>query len=147
LACCQHFLASQRDRDRAQKRGGGQTVVSLDLRDADRRYHLEPAHDLTPEKLFERRWALTLLEQTLDQLGREYQEEGKGELYARLRDVLVGGPDPAPYARIGQALGMTEGAVKKAAERLRRRYREILREQIAQTVEHLDQVEDEIRSL
>jgi RNA polymerase sigma-70 factor (ECF subfamily) len=146
LACCKHFLANQHDADRAQKRGGGRALFSLDLQ-AGQRYDLEPARDLSPEKLFERRWALTLLEQVLEQLGREYRQDGKGELYDRLRNVLVGDPDAAPYASIGETLGMTEAAVKKAAERLRRRYRDILREQIAQTVETPEQIDDEIRAL
>jgi RNA polymerase sigma-70 factor (ECF subfamily) len=147
LACCKHFLANQHDADRAQKRGGGQAPVSLDLHEAGQRYDLEPAGGLSPEKLFERRWALTLLEQVLEQLGLEYHQDGKGELYDRLRNVLVGNPDAAPYAEIGAALGMNEAAVKKAAERLRRRYRDILREQIAQTVETPEQIDDEIRAL
>src|SRR5262249_47503652 len=90
LACCRHFLSNQRDHDRAEKRGGGRPPVSLDLRGADERYLREPAHGLTAERLFERRWALTLLEQTLERLGAEYRAEGKGALYERLQAALVG---------------------------------------------------------
>jgi RNA polymerase sigma-70 factor (ECF subfamily) len=147
LACCKHFLANQRDRARAQKRGGGRRVLSLDFGSAAERYRLEPADTLTPEKLFDRRWALTLLNSVLDQLGREFQDSGKGSLFERLKPALVGATDALSFARIGEELNMTESAVKKAAQRLRQRYRAMLREQIAATVDQPDDVEGEIRSL
>jgi DNA-directed RNA polymerase specialized sigma24 family protein len=147
LAACTHFLANERDRDRARKRGGGRPMVSIDAPAAEGRYRREPAHGITPERLFERRWALTLLDGVLEGLGREYREAGKGDLYDRLRFVLLGDRGAVPYVEVADALGMTEVAVKKAAERLRLRYRAALRERIAETVEDAGQVEDEIRAL
>src|SRR5262249_3754931 len=111
------------------------------------RYLAEPAHDVTPERLFERRWALTLLDRALDQVGREFHRGGEGVLYDRLKGVLTGAEEAAPYARLGAVLGMTEAAVKKAAQRFRRRFREVLREVVAETVEEPGQVDEEIRAL
>jgi RNA polymerase sigma factor (sigma-70 family) len=147
LACCKHFLSNQRDRERARKRGQGRTPLSLDFCLANDRYQQEPAHSLTPERLFERRWALTLLEQVLEQLRQEYHAEGKAALYDHLKSALVCGPEALSYAAIGEELGMSEGAVKKAAQRLRQRYRDLLRQHIAATVEGPEQVEAEIRTL
>jgi RNA polymerase sigma factor (sigma-70 family) len=147
LAACKHFLANEHDREVARKRGGGRSLISIDRRDAEGRYRAEPSHDLTAERLYERRWALTLLGQVLDRLGQEFHRSGKGALYDLLKVILTGAEGTASYVQIGAALGMTEGAVKKAAQRLRRRYREILRERIAETVEDPGQVEDEIRTL
>jgi RNA polymerase sigma factor (sigma-70 family) len=147
LAACKNFLANEHDRENALKRGGGRNLVSIDLRDAEGRYLAEPSHDLTPERLFERRWALTILEKSLDQLERESRQSGKASLYERLKSILTGAEDSLSYAEVGQALGMTEAAVKKAAQRLRQRYREILRERIAGTIDDPGQVEDEIRTL
>jgi RNA polymerase sigma-70 factor (ECF subfamily) len=147
LACCQHFLANQRDRARALKRGGGQTLLPLDFDTAEQRYLREPAHALTAEKLFERRWALALLEQTLNQLGEEYQCAGKQPLYDELKSHLIGGRDTLSHAEVAERLGMSEAAVKKAAQRLRQRYRAVVREQILATVQGPEQLEDEIRDL
>jgi RNA polymerase sigma-70 factor (ECF subfamily) len=147
LACCKHFLANERDRTGARKRGGACSILSLDFQSAANRYRHEPADTLTPEKLFERRWALTLLDQALAQLGREFAQSDKSELFERLKGTLVGGPDQPSHAEIGAALGMTEAAVKKAAQRLRERYRSILRELIAATVDNSREIDDEIRTL
>jgi RNA polymerase sigma-70 factor (ECF subfamily) len=147
LACCRHFLANQRDRQRAQKRGGGCRTLSMDFRSAGERYLLERADHLTAEKLFERRWALTLLEQTLEQLQREYAQSDKGALFERLKAVLLQTDGAASYAEVGRAVGMSEGAIKKAAQRLRQRFRAVLREQVAATVASPEQVDDEIRDL
>jgi RNA polymerase sigma-70 factor (ECF subfamily) len=147
LAACSHFLANQRDWADARKRGGGRPLVSIDVRDAEDRYRAEPAHDLTAERLFERRWALTLLEDVLDRLGFEFHRAGKGAFYDRLKVILVGAEEAISLSQVGRELGMTEAAVKKAAQRLRERYRELLRERIATTVEDPGQVEDEIREL
>ena len=147
LACCKHFLSNQRDRDQARKRGGGGQTLSLDFRTATDRYRQEPAHSLTPERLFERRWALTLLDLVLEQLRQEHHQGGKAALYEHLKSALVGGPEALSYAAIGGELGMSEGAVKKAAQRLRQRYRDLLRQHIAATVEGPEQVEAEIRTL
>src|SRR5262245_43389420 len=105
LACCRHFLANERDRERAQKRGGGRPALSLDFATAEERYLREPAHDVTAERLFERRWALTLLEQTLGQLEAEYLQGGKQALYEQLHGTLIGDVS-TPYTQIGAVLGM-----------------------------------------
>jgi RNA polymerase sigma-70 factor (ECF subfamily) len=147
LAACKHFLANEHDRETAQKRGGGRCPISIDRRDAEGRYVAEPAHDLTPERLFERRWALALLEQSLDQLGGEFHRTGKGALYDRLKFVLTGAEDVVSYADVGRSLGMNEAAVKKAAQRLRERFREVIRGRIVETVADPSVVDDEIRSL
>jgi RNA polymerase sigma-70 factor (ECF subfamily) len=147
LAAGTHFLANQRDRAAARKRGGGRPPVSIDVRDAEGRYVTEPVHGLTAERLFERRWALTLLDGALERLGGEFRRAGKGPLYERLKGTLVGAKRALAYAQVGQELAMSEAAVKKAAQRLRARYREILRERIAETVGGPEQVEDEIRAL
>lgn len=147
LASFKHFLANEWDRSRAQKRGGGRTVVSLNLHDAESRYRLEPWHDLTPERLFERRWALTVLDQVLARLQAEHLTESKQAVFDRLKLFLTGGHTSGSYAEAGVELGMTEGAVKTAVHRLRRRYREMLRDEIAQTVAGPEEVDEEIRYL
>jgi len=147
LACCNHFLANQFDRDKAQKRGGHRVIHSLEFRTAENRYLHEPADSATPERLFERRWALTLLEAALDQLRREFVDAGKEQLYDWLKASITGDADALPFASIATTLGMSEDAVKKAAQRLRQRYAEALREQIAATLDTRESIEDEIRSL
>ncbi len=146
LAALKHFLADEWDRAHAQKRGGSKTVISFDSLDAETRYRLEPAGDLTPEKLFEKQWALSLLEHVLSRLHGELVGEGKSALFEALKDTLTG-VGATTYATIGAGLGMTEGAVKVAAHRMRRRYRALLREEIAQTVSSSDEIGDEIRYL
>lgn len=147
LACCDHFLANHRRQARALKRGGGQYVLSLDLESGRERYDREPADTLPAEKLFDRRWALTLLEQGLDRLAKEYRDQGKGALYDQLKGHLIGDPGAGGYAAVAGRLGMTDAAVKKAAQRLRERCRAVLREHILATVAGPGQVEDEVREL
>src|SRR5262249_50175576 len=147
LAACKHFLANERDRARAQKRGGGRPPVPLDLHDAESRYRPEPAHTLTAEKLFDRRWALALLDQVLARLGDEHAARGKATLFDALRPHLVGDAAKVPYARAAEGLHMTETAVKVAVHRLRQRFSELLREEIARTLDDPGQVGEEIREL
>jgi RNA polymerase sigma-70 factor (ECF subfamily) len=147
LACCKHFLANERDRRNTLKRGGGRAPISIDTHDAERRYLDEPIEAHTPESLFERRWALTLLDHALERLHAEYAAKGNADLYERLRTTLAGEPGAETYARIGEQFGMAEEAVKKAAQRLRARYRDVLREQIASTVNTPEEVEDELLGL
>jgi RNA polymerase sigma-70 factor (ECF subfamily) len=147
LAACRNYLADRREHDAAQKRGGGQTCLAIDAADAEGRYQAEPAEVLTPERVYERAWALALLERVLGGLRREYEEEGKGPLFARLEPTLVGGPEAEPYAAIALALGTTEGSVQVNAHRLRRRYRDRVRAEIAATVDDPAEVDDEIRDL
>jgi RNA polymerase sigma factor (sigma-70 family) len=147
MAACSHVLANQRDRERAWKRGGGRAPISIDRPDAEGRYALEPSHELTPERLFERRWALILLERALGRLGEEMAEAGKSELFARLRPTLAGGGEAVSHGDVARALGLGEGAVKMAALRLRRRYREVLRDEVAGTLSDPAEVEDEILAM
>jgi RNA polymerase sigma factor (sigma-70 family) len=147
LARCKNFLSRQRDHDRALKRGGGQEVQSIDLRNAEGRYMSEPAHELTPEDLFDRRWTLALLERVFDLLRIEYQCLGNLALFEALKSQLAGGSNAPSHAELAKALGMTEGSVQVAAHRMRARYREALRSQIAATVRDPSEVDDEIRAL
>ena len=147
LAALEHFLANQWRDARAQKRGGGQTLLSLDDAAAETRYHLEPVDCDTPEKIYERRWALTLLEQTLSRLREECRATDKTQLFDELKGVLSGEESERTYAEIAARLGMTEGAVKAAVHRLRQRYGTLLREEIAQTVASPEEIDEEIRHL
>lgn len=145
LAACQHFLANQYDFAIAQKRGGGETLLSLNFDNADGRYGVEPADGHTAEQEFERRWALALLEQALAGLRAEYADAGKETLFERLKGTLTG--ESPPLADVAAELGLSEGAVKVAAHRLRQRYRERLRSAIAETVDSPDEIDGEIRAL
>jgi len=148
LASMRHFLANEWDRAKAAKRGGGRTQLALDFHSAEERYSLEPAHHLTAERLFERRYALTLLQQVLDRLREEYIQSGRRDLVEKLKPCLTSATDAnAGYAEAARELDMTEGPVKVAAHRLRRRYRELLREAIGQTVATDAEIDDEVREL
>jgi RNA polymerase sigma-70 factor (ECF subfamily) len=147
LAALKHFLANELDRMRTQKRGGGRRVLSLDSENAETRYGLQPAHQLTPEKLFERSWALTVLNRTMTRLQSESAGSGKRKLFESLKVYLTAEKGSAPYRDVAAELDMTEGAVKVAVHRLRSRYRELLREEIAQTVAAEGQIDEEIRDL
>lgn len=146
LASLKHFLSNQRDRDRAQKRGGGQVPLSLDFSSAETQVGFQPVDHQTPDKAFEKQWALTLLEQTLARMRQEYSERGKAELFNHLKSVLTGDAGPG-YASLAVELNLSEAAVKMAAHRLKQRYREVLRTQIAETVAHESEVEDELRQV
>ena len=143
----ENFLANQWDRSQAVKHGGGRAIVSLDALGAESRYRLEPAHNLTPEKLFERQWALTVLERVLARLQEELGADGKSALFEGLKPFLTGGRPAASYAEAAVELKMTEGAIKVAVHRLRRRYRQLLKEEIAHTVASPEEIDDEIRYL
>ena len=154
LASRKHFLANEWDKARAQKRGGSARVGrvgypphALDAQAAERRYALEPAHELSADRIFERRWALTLLDKVLKRLRREYADAGKAVLFDQLKETLAGERSSIPYAELARRLGMTAGAVKVAVHRLRQHYREHLRAEIANTVATPGEVEDELRHL
>jgi RNA polymerase sigma-70 factor (ECF subfamily) len=147
LTAFQRFLANERDRARAQKRGGGRPVLSLDFQAGESQFQREPADPATPETLFERRWALTLLEQTLGRLRQEFASAGKEKLFATLKGTLTGDDSGVPYAQLAAQLDVSEQAVKVAVHRLRRRYAELLRAEITQTVADPREVEDELRDL
>jgi RNA polymerase sigma factor (sigma-70 family) len=147
LASLKNFLADEWDRARAQKRGGNKKVLPLEIADAETRYSREPADDLSPEKLFEKSWALTVLKQAMAQLKAEFVAANKQQLFAHLKAYLTAEPGSASYRQVAATLDMTEGAVKVAVHRLRQRYRELVRQQIAQTVATAEQVDEEIRDL
>ena len=147
LSAMNHFLANEWDKARAQKRGGGARPLPLEVETAETRYVREPADRVTPEQHFERRWALTLLETVTSRLGAEFEQAGKAELFAALSPCLVGDRTAQPYEELAKKLALSEGAVKSAVHRLRQRYRELLRDEIAGTVAAPGDVEDELRHL
>jgi RNA polymerase sigma-70 factor (ECF subfamily) len=147
MAACANHIADCRDRDRALRRGGGRAPISIDRVEAESRYGAEPAHELTPERLLERRWALDVLDRAIGRLEAELATAGKAELFAHLLPSLSGGRGPVPLATTADTLGMTEAAVKVAASRMRRRYGVILREEIARTVADAAELEAEIAAL
>jgi RNA polymerase sigma-70 factor (ECF subfamily) len=147
LAALKHFLADEWDKARAQKRGGGQPLISLDDTTCEDRYRLEPAEAMDAEKLFERRWALTLLEQARGRVREEYVKAGKAELYDGLKSFESGDQNAPSYAQVAGELGLTESAVKSAVFRMRQRYRELVREEVANTVDSPAEVDAEIRYL
>jgi RNA polymerase sigma-70 factor (ECF subfamily) len=147
ITSLQHFVSNRRVYDSAQKRGGAARTLDLDFGDAEAAYHREPSTDVTPEKLFEREWAMGLLDLVLSRLAREYADAGKSELFNHLRPLLTGGGAPATHATIAASLGTSPDAIKMAASRMRGRYRELLRQTIADTVASPEEVDDEIRHL
>jgi RNA polymerase sigma factor (sigma-70 family) len=144
---CGRFVAAERDRANTQKRGGGRTVFSIDASDAEGRYTRETADELTAERIFDRSWALTLLGRVFDQLEREYADAGRLTTFEALKGAMAGEAGAESYVTIAARLGTTEGAVRVAVHRLRRRYGLLLRQEIAATVDDTDQVDDEIRAL
>jgi RNA polymerase sigma-70 factor (ECF subfamily) len=147
LASFRNFIADERQRAQAHKRGGPQPPISIDLHAAEHRYVLEPAHSKTPEKIFERRWAMTVLERTLERLRGEHLAAGRERIFERLADHLVGDRGAAPYAEAARELGLNEVSVRVAVHRMRKRYRTILLDEIAQTVDSEDELESELRQL
>jgi RNA polymerase sigma-70 factor (ECF subfamily) len=147
LSSMDHFLANELDRARAKKRGGGRIPISLDLAAGESRVSLQPATELTPERLYERQWALTLLEVVVQRLETEYKAAGKAEHFDLLKDALSGSRDRLSYAQIAAELDMTVQAARQAAHRLRKRYRTMLREEVARTVADPGDVDEELASL
>lgn len=147
ISSLKHFLSHEWDKAKAQKRGGSATIISIDEEEGENRYKLEPQDNVTADILYDRRWALTLLEQVLTRLKKEYEESGKSKLFKEIEPALTGTEKLAAYNEIGKKLGMSEGAVKVAVHRLRQRYGELLREEIANTVSTPEEVEEELRNL
>ncbi len=147
LSAMNHFLSDEWDKARAQKRGGGVAPLPLQFDTAETRFSHEPADHVTPEQHFERRWALALLDEVLCRLRSEYEQEGRRELFATLHPCLVGDATAQPYADLAEKLGVTEGTVKAAVHRLRQRYRQLLRNEIAQTVAEPGEVDEELHHL
>ncbi len=147
LAALKHFLANEWDRANRQKRGGGATVLSLNWQSGDSRYQIDPADNLSPDKLYDRAWAVTLLERVITRLREESIADGKAKLFEQLKPFLMTGKSAIPYAEAAASLDLTEGAVRVAVHRLRQRYRELLRQEISQTLSNSAQVEEELRAL
>jgi RNA polymerase sigma-70 factor (ECF subfamily) len=150
LASMNHFLVDQWRKQSASKRGGNQTVLSINWIAADERFDLEQAlhaTPATPDRIFDREWALALLDQVLERLEAEHKAEGKLERFALLKESLQGVRESEPYAELAEKLGMTESAVKVTVHRLRKRYRTLIRAEIANTLENPEEVEEEIRHL
>jgi RNA polymerase sigma-70 factor (ECF subfamily) len=145
LTSLKFFVADEEDRDRAQKRGGG-ALVALEFSSGEERYAREPAHDETPERIFERRWALSVLDRVMEKLRNEFLQHGRPEHFERLKMSLLGQSD-APYAGLAREMKTSEGALKVAIHRLRKRYRELFRQEIADTVADPAEVESELRYL
>jgi len=145
LSSVKNFLANERDREHAIKRGGGRVPISLDVQAAERTYTIEAVDDVTPDHLYVRRWAFTVLGAALARLGHRYERGGRGELFGRLKPFLTG--DEPPYAELAATLELSEGALRVAVHRMRRHFSAALRETIAETVERPDDVDDELRFL
>jgi RNA polymerase sigma factor (sigma-70 family) len=147
IVALKRFLANEWDRVRAQKRGGGQPLLSLDAEVAEERYRVEPVEGATADRIFERRWALTLLDRTMTRLREEFTAAGKAEEFKRLKACLTAERGDISYAEIAAALGQSEGTVRVVVHRLRKRFREIFREEIAHTVSSTEEIEEEVRYL
>lgn len=147
LTALNHFLANEWHKARTGRRGGGNPVTSLDWAEAEKRYDLEPADHRSPDKLFEKQWALTLLSEVLNRLETEYQQDGKLELFTALKQTLTGTRESQPYLELAEKLDMNEGAIKVAVHRLRRRYRDLIRAAIADTLDETENIDDEMRHL
>ena len=147
LKAFQRFLSKEQDRRLALKRGGGDVILSINSDDAEARYRAEPQDEQTPEKLYERRWALTLLNRVLEALQKSYEERGQQEFFDCCREYLLGSGGTPSYAETAERLGLSESAVKVGVHRLRQRYREQLLEEVSRTVESSEDVNDEIRNL
>jgi RNA polymerase sigma-70 factor (ECF subfamily) len=147
MVSIQNFLSKEREKARAWKRGGRAEIVSLDEDDVEGRYDYEPADRLTPEEIFERRWALTLIERVLGRLRQELADSGREREFEKLKGLLTGNQPDVPYREVASELGTSEAVVKTSIQRLRRRFGALLREEIAATVASEEEVDDEVRHL
>jgi RNA polymerase sigma-70 factor (ECF subfamily) len=146
LTSLDNFLKNQWRSQQAIKRGGGTNILSLDFETAEKRYQYEPFHEMTPERVYQRNWALAVLAKVLDNVRQQYFDSGKEHLFEAINGYITGGTN-LPYGEIAAQLNMKEGAIKVAVHRLRERYGQQLRLQIAKTVESPADVDDELRSL
>jgi len=146
-ASLQHFLSKERDKSQTWKRGGRAGIVSLDDQDVEGRYRHEPVDQLTPEQVFERRWALVILERVLERLRAEFSEPDRGPEFETLKGYLTGEAPKVPYRQAASALRTSEEAVKTSVHRLRQRFGRVLREEIGETVSSPEEIDDEVRHL
>ncbi len=147
LAALKHYLFNERDRAMRLKRGGGVQPLSLDWQEAEHRYQVEPSDQFSPDKLYDRAWAMTLLEKVIDRLRDECAADDKAALFEKLKPFLMFGKGAIPYPEAAADLGLSEGTVRVTVHRLRRRYREMLREEIAQTLSDPAAIEEELQAL
>ena len=146
LAAVGHFLSNRRKADRALKRGGGQVVLSLDVDDGERRYQLEPADTMTPERLFDRRWALAVLDHAMARLSAQFVTPDRRKVFTTLKSFL-GGHEPESYAAAAATLSLTDGSFRVTLHRFRKQFAASLRDVVQETVERPEEVEDELRYL
>lgn len=146
LLMYKRYAANEWDHGQRERRGGGRSILSWDQHDTEQRYLLEPVDDLSPERAYDRHWALTVLDQVLKQLGAEFRISGKQSIFREFK-VFLSGEKGSTYAEVGARLGLSEGAVKVGVHRFRQRYRELLRAEIANTVKEPGNVDDELREL
>lgn len=147
LVALKRFLANEWDRANRQKRGGGAIPLSLDWEDAETRYQINPADDLSPDKLYDRSWAIVMLEQVIARLSEESAANDKAGLFEQLKPFLMAERNETPYAEAATKLKMTEGAVRVAVHRLRKRFRELLREEISRTLADPAHADEELQAL
>jgi len=147
LASLEHFLAKEWTKNHRLKRGGGKVIIAWDAFKAEERYALEPPDNWTAERIYERRWALTVLEQAMAALAAEYSSAGKTELFEELRPFISGDDDDISYGDLAQRLEMSEGAMRVAAHRLRQRYAESVRAEVGRIVQRPEEVEEELGNL
>ena len=141
------FLSDERDRSQALKRGGGKKILPLNFQNAEGQYTLEPADRLSPEKLFEKSWAMTVLERTMDRLEADMTQKNRHKLFEHLKVYLTTDKDVIPYQSMADELDMTEGTIRVAVHRLRRQYRKLLRDEVAQTVGDEEKLDEEMGCL
>jgi RNA polymerase sigma factor (sigma-70 family) len=147
LTSLKHFLINEWNKANCQKRGGGRQLISIDAEETETRFRAEPADARSPDKAFDRRWALVLLDRVLEQLQAEFAAAERSQLFEELKPCLTGEDKDSLYIEIGRRLGMSEGNLRVTAHRLRRRYRELLREEIARTVDGPELIDAEVRDL
>ncbi len=148
LTCVKRYMVNEWEREQALKRGGGHSIVSLDLETAEAfKYKLTPANPQTPEQIYDKLWAFTFVKQVLARLGKQMRRPKDRERFRALESLLTGESDTESYKDVGARLGMSEGAVKVAVHRLRSKFRELLRSEVAQTVDSSSKVDEEIRFL
>jgi len=147
LVALKRFMTNEWRRSSAQKRGGGQSALPLDTTDAERRYAGEPVEPLAADEIYERRWAMTVLDQALDQLGAEFSVEGKSAEFECLKRWLAAERGSIPYGEVARALGNSEGAARVAVHRFRKRFRQLFKKAIADTMAEGEDVEEELRRI
>ena len=143
LTCLNNYLHDEHDKKSAKKRGGDRQILSLDWEDAETKFKLDPPDDRTPEHYFEKKWALEILKRALARLREDYEESGRGELFRQLKPYLTGNSEPGQLGDIAAALQMKENALRAAVSRLRKRYRDMLKREICDTVANADDADDE----